>query len=236
MTDYYAQVILILRENGMTQLGNVGKEFLAHMVLARIKDPRISYEEICKDVEKKGISKQMNLKWQKRDIICNHEQMSDMECSVLYLIEGLEVHNEQEVGRRVIEAYIDKIYEEFQKNLKYEEILEKVKNWGLIPDNDGVRLMVTMAYKYRINPQISENNLYDYLMEKCKPFAVINVIKQAKKIPIEIVGGSNLHQVNLRNTQHIVKEEIDKLILESASFCQNLSCTSVRQIMNRILE
>lgn len=237
MTDYYAQVILILRENGMTKIGSVGKEVLAHMVLAKIENPNATYQEICRVVETKNIIKQMDLKWQKKDIVCKKDGMSDMECCVLYLIEGLELHNEEEEGKKVIEAYIEKIYSEFQKNLYYEEIIEKVKNFGVRPENEGVNLMVAMAYKYRLNPEMSENDMYHYLMDKCKPATVINAIKRAKSIPVEIVDGSNIHQMRPKDSEDIIREEIDRLIMENAEQSWEFSDKkTVREVMDVILK
>ena len=36
MRNYYNDVILVLRENGINQIGQVGKEILAHMIVEKI--------------------------------------------------------------------------------------------------------------------------------------------------------------------------------------------------------
>ena len=47
MKDYYSDVILVLRENGIRQIGQVGKEILAHMIIEKILSPNATYEQIC---------------------------------------------------------------------------------------------------------------------------------------------------------------------------------------------
>lgn len=236
MTNYYNQVILILRENGMTQLGQVGKDILAHMVLEKIQNPEATYRQICKAVESKNIVKHKDASMQRQNIISKCKGLSDEECAVLYLIEGLELHDYEEDGRKIIKAYIDKIYAKFQKSVYYEEIIQKVRELGLDISDEGVKIMVSMAYKYRVSPKISDEKIYEYLMQKCNPMFIREKIRKVNNIPVEIINGSNLQQPQ-QPEKEIIKKGIDASIMESAQKSEILSLQpNVKGIMNVILK
>lgn len=232
---YLGQINLILRELGMN-VGDVGKDILAHMVLEKANNPTATYEEICKTVKDKNIVKHIDVSKKRADLITITEGLSDQECAVLFIIEGLENHDSEEYGRNVIESYINKVYEKLQKSIEYEDILRKVKDLGLQPDNDGVILMVSMAYKYCLSPKISDNDMYDYLYEKCNPDAVSKKLKKVSNEPVEIVNGSNMGQPKRATESQIIKKEIDNLIIEASKASPMLSClTDVKEIIGVIL-
>lgn len=232
MKDYYSDVILVLRENGIRQIGQVGKEILAHMIIEKILSPNATYEQICGAVKEKKIEKCMDL-IQKEDLISRCDGLSQEECSVLYLIEGVETHEYSDNGRDVIKVYVEKMYTKVLKRLEYGKILQRVQELGLRYDEIGVRLMISMAYQFRIFPETSEESIYLGLMKEYKPQYVKNKLQEAKNTLADIKNSRNL---GLPTQNDIIKEGIDEMILQVAKGSTVLSKFSkVEDIIGAIL-
>lgn len=232
MKDYYSDVILVLRENGIRQIGQVGKEILAHMIIEKIYSPNATYEQICEVVKEKKIAKCMDL-IQREDLICCCDGLSQEEYSVLYLIEGVETHEYSDNGREVIEAYIEKMYAKVLKRLEYGKILQRVQNLGLKYDEIGVRVMISMAYQFRVFPENSEEDVYWDIMNEYNPQYVKDKLREAKNILADIKNSRNL---GLPTERDIIKEGIDEMILQVAKRSTVLSqFSNVKDIISEIL-
>lgn len=235
MENYHALIVLVLRENGIIQIGQVGKEILAHMLVEKINNPNATYEQICEAVNNKNIAKYGDT-IKKEDLICCCNGLTGQECSVLYLIESIETHEYHDNGKEVIKAYIEKIYEKVKKRLLHEEIVQNVQRLGLYLNNEGVMLMISMAYKYRIRHKGYDeayDEVYEELMKEHKPLYVKKKLKEAKGISAEIRQGAN---ISYPNEAEIVKEGINELIMQAAKKSPKLSnLSSVNEVINVIL-
>lgn len=233
MRNYYNDVILVLRENGINQIGQVGKEILAHMIVEKIYTPNATYEQICEAVKRKKIARYMDIV-PKEDLISNSDKLSNEECSVLYIIEGVETHEYGDDGAKVIETFIEKMYAKVLKRLEYEKILIKVQSLGLKTNEIGVRLMISIAYQRRICPTLSEKEVYCKVMDEYRPTYITNKLKNAKNTMAELRNGANL---GLPTQNDIIKEGIDEMILQVAKSSTVFSQSSnVKDIINMILK
>lgn len=232
MKDVRGQVELIVRRLGMNRVGSIGKSILVDMVLIEIDKPFVSYEEVLSSIQTRDTIIRVN----RKDLICDTRELSDLECCVLKVIEELESHKYEEDGRKVIQEWIEKITKEYYKNSYYEKVIQRVIQYGLDPSKNGTNLITSMVYKRYIVPQISEDNLYQYIIHRIDPEIIKRWKKENNKIPVEIIDGSNRHQ-RVIATHEFIRRKINALIFEAIQESDELrDKKTVMEIVEALLE
>lgn len=228
-----------------------GRSILTDMVLVRITDPSITYEQILEEVKKEYSHMQVKRKY----LACKTEQedgksLLDLECAVLQMIEEVEIHTEEDEGRVVIEQWIEKILKEYYKNNSYEEVVQRAMQLGLNRAKHGIGIIISMAYKLYNDPQASEANLLQHIMDEISPETIKSWKKEYNNVPVEIVngkeeendvpvkniGGIDQHQRTLA-IEEFINEKIKSLVFEAARESDELrNKKTVMEIIEALLK